>query len=98
MLKLRLFVLAAMLCLLALVASKPANADAYCSCAMTCGEGGRGGPTCEASCEVTPGTSDSQVWAAAMQCCQGAADAPPLDCPASGPTAAPAAFPVITAR
>ncbi len=84
MLKKRLLVLVMLLCLLGVTATQSVNADAYCSCAMTCGAGGKGGATCEASCS---GSSLGDVLAAYAQCCQGAQEATgPMDCPASSPT------------
>ena len=69
MLKKRLLVLAVMLCSLAFVASEPAKAGAWCSCAATsC-------TSCDAVCDPDPGTTDAQVAAAKESCCQGAIQA-----------------------
>ena len=64
MLKKRLLVLAVMVCSLAFVATEPASAGAWCTCAATsC-------TTCEASCSPDPGTTYDQVVAAATSCCE----------------------------
>jgi len=63
MLKKRLLVLAVMLCSLTFVASEPAKAGSWCSCAATsCNE-------CSAECDPDPGTTRGEVIAAAQSCC-----------------------------
>lgn len=82
MLKKRLLVLTVMLCSLAFVASEPAKAGAWCSCAaISCN-------TCEYQCDPDPGTTQAQVDAAAMTCCvqaiQAMRDNPAVACGPGG--------------
>lgn len=78
MLKKRLSLLAVLLCSLAFVASEPASAaGSWCSCAATsC-------TTCQATCYPDPGTSDAEVEAAAVSCCEQAwrDTGPAMACP-----------------
>jgi hypothetical protein len=82
MLKKRLLVLAVMLCSLAFIASEPASAGSWCSCAATsC-------TSCEATCSPDPGTSAGEVLAAAQSCCveamQAMRDNPAVACGPGG--------------
>jgi hypothetical protein len=85
MLKKRLLVLTVMLCSLAFVASESAGtakAGAWCSCAaISCN-------TCDYQCDPDPGTTQAQVDAAALSCCQqaiqGMRDNPAVACGPGG--------------
>lgn len=80
MLKKRLMVLAVLLCSLAFVATEPASAGAWCSCAATsC-------TTCQATCSPDPGTTEGEVMAAAEACCEQAwkDTGPAMACPPRG--------------
>jgi hypothetical protein len=66
MLKKRFLVLVVMLCSLAVVASESAGsarAGAWCTCAATSCK------FCQANCDPDPGTSQAEVDAAAVSCC-----------------------------
>jgi len=85
MLKRRLFVLLALLCLLGLVSSASADSDVYCTCAMQC-RGGKAG--CESVCYG--GDFFERAWLGAI-CCQQAEEATgPIDCGATPVESAPA--------
>lgn len=85
MLKKRLLILGVLLCALLSIDPQPSRAGSWCSCAVTCSGGAM---ECEAVCDPDPGTSDAQVTAAAVQCCQGARaavqDAGGMECSSSG--------------
>jgi hypothetical protein len=87
MLKKRLLILGVLLCALLGIAPQPSGAESWCSCATTCSGGGK---VCTAECYRDPGTSDAEVYAAALSCCQqnqvAIEDAGGMSCTASGPT------------
>lgn len=82
MLKKRLLILAVLLCALLGVASEPSSATGSCTCAMTCGAGGKGAATCEYECS---GNSLDDIAAAKAQCCSDAEANTPMDCPVKSP-------------
>jgi hypothetical protein len=79
MLKKRLLVLVALLCLLLVFSdAKPVDAEAYCSCALTCNGGNA---TCGATCE---GDSLTDIIRATRACCKAAQESTPLNCTGEG--------------
>lgn len=78
MLKRRLLVLVAMLCLLGVVTSTSVDSEGSCSCAMECRNGKAG---CEYRCDSIEDMSKGVI------CCQQAAEATgPLQCTATTPS------------
>lgn len=75
MLKRRLLVLVAMLCLLGFMTSASADSGASCSCAMECRNGRAG---CESVC--TGGTFFEQAAKGALCCQQAEAATGPMEC------------------
>lgn len=90
MLKKRLLILGVLLCALLGIAPQPSRAGSWCSCATTCSGGDK---VCTAECYPDPGTSDAEVTAAAVNCCQqnqvAIEAAGGMSCTASGPSSVP---------